>query len=133
MNTKNLIENYYKAFNEKKIDKMIDLLAEDVIHDTNQGERTRTKNDFISFMSDMDIYYEEELKNFSILVSTDEKRASAEFTCYGTYKKSAPGLPPARGQKYILLVGCFFEVINGKIARITNYYNLQDWLKQVNS
>ena len=41
------------------------------------------------------------------------------------------GLPPATGQTYFLRVGAFFELRDGKVARITNYYNLQEWLKQV--
>lgn len=129
--TKKLIETYYKAFNEKKFDTMVSLLSEDVIHDTNQGGRTTSKKEFIAFMKDMDQFYDENLTNFSILASDDGMRASAEFICNGIYKKSAEGLPPAKGQKYTLPVGCFFEVKNGKIARVTNYYNLQDWLKQV--
>ena len=40
-------------------------------------------------------------------------------------------LPPAKGQTYRLTAGAFFEVKNGKVARISNFYNLQDWLKQV--
>jgi ketosteroid isomerase-like protein len=28
-------------------------------------------------------------------------------------------------------VGAFFEVRDGKVARVTNYYDLQSWLQQV--
>ena len=44
---------------------------------------------------------------------------------------ASTGLPPAHGQKYRLPAGAFFEVRNGKVARVTNYYNLQDWIAQV--
>ena len=27
--------------------------------------------------------------------------------------------------------GAFFEIARGRITRVTNYYNLQDWLRQV--
>jgi hypothetical protein len=27
--------------------------------------------------------------------------------------------------------GAFFEIENGFITRVTNYYNLQDWIAQV--
>ena len=27
--------------------------------------------------------------------------------------------------------GAFFDVRDGKIARVTNYYNLDDWIAQV--
>ncbi len=41
------------------------------------------------------------------------------------------GLPEARGQTYELPVGAFFEIRDGKVARVTNYYNLNDWIAQV--
>jgi steroid delta-isomerase-like uncharacterized protein len=64
------------------------------------------------------------------MTNGDGSRASAEFTGHGTYKNTQ-GLPPAHGQTYKLAVGCFFEVVEGKIARVTNSYNLGDWLSQV--
>lgn len=39
--------------------------------------------------------------------------------------------PPARGQTYALPGGGGFEIRDGRIARISNYYNLQDWLRQI--
>jgi hypothetical protein len=43
---------------------------------------------------------------------------------------------PANGQRYVLPGGAFFEIVfdkggAGLIARVTNYYNLEDWLAQV--
>ena len=52
-------------------------------------------------------------------------------TVLGEYLKTDEGLPPAKGQTYRLPGGAFFEIRGGKIARVTNYYNLQDWLRQV--
>jgi steroid delta-isomerase-like uncharacterized protein len=49
----------------------------------------------------------------------------------GEYLQTDEGLPPAKGQKYRLPAGAFFEIRDGKVARITNYYNLQDWIAQV--
>ena len=49
----------------------------------------------------------------------------------GTYLAADEGLPPAQGQTYRLPAGAFFELRDGKVARVTNYYNLQDWLRQV--
>jgi steroid delta-isomerase-like uncharacterized protein len=40
-------------------------------------------------------------------------------------------LPEARGQSYSLPAGAFFDVRGGKIARVTTYYNLQEWIRQV--
>lgn len=129
--TENLIKAYYAAFNAKKFNEMLALLTEDVVHDTNQGDRSTGKAAFTSFLGDMDKYYDEFLDNMVIMTSADGTRASAEFICNGTYKVTCEGLPPARGQKYKLPVGCFFDIKEGKIARVTNYYNLPDWIKQV--
>ncbi len=129
--TLSLIQNYYAAFNSKKFDHMLEYLSSDIIHDTNQGSRSVGLGAFKSFLADMNRYYDENLTDFSILVSDDGSRASAEFICSGIYKVSCEGLPPARGQKYRLPVGCFFDIRGGKIARISNYYNLPDWVAQV--
>lgn len=131
MNTTELIHSYYKAFNEKRFKDMLGLLTDDVIHDTNQGGRSVGKEAFTVFLGEMDTFYDEFLDNMVIMTSADGKRASAEFICNGTYKSTCEGLPPAKGQKYRLPVGCFFEVKGDKIARVTNYYNMNDWLKQV--
>jgi steroid delta-isomerase-like uncharacterized protein len=40
-------------------------------------------------------------------------------------------LPEATGQTYHLRVGAFFEARDGRITRVTNYYNLQSWLRMV--
>lgn len=131
METQKLIENYYQAFNSKNFEKMLSLLSEDVVHDINQGDRMTGKAAFKSFLADMDRYYDEHLEGINIMVNHDGSRASAEFICQGTYKNTCEGLPPAKGQKYNLPVGCFFEVKGGQILRVTNYYNMNDWLKQV--
>jgi steroid delta-isomerase-like uncharacterized protein len=66
-----------------------------------------------------------------VMASDDGKRAAAEFTVLGEYLETDEGLPPARGQTYRLPAGAFFEVRDGRVARVTNYYNLQDWIAQV--
>ena len=50
---------------------------------------------------------------------------------HGEYLATDEGLPPATGQQYRLPAGAFFDIRGGKVARISNYYNLQDWLRQV--
>jgi len=65
------------------------------------------------------------------MTTPDGSRAAAEFNVHGTYLETDPGLPPANGQTYILPAGTFFAIRDGKIARITTYYNLTDWIVQV--
>jgi steroid delta-isomerase-like uncharacterized protein len=128
-----LIENYYTAFNNADMDTFLNLLTEDVIHDINQGKRDIGKEAFTQFMACMNSNYKEQLVDMVIMASADGKRAAAEFTVMGEYLKTDDGLPEAQGQKYRLPAGAFFEIRDGKVARITNYYNLQNWIDQVSA
>jgi len=40
-------------------------------------------------------------------------------------------LPAASGQNHVLPGGAFFDIRDGRISRVSNYYNLRDWLTQV--
>ncbi len=129
--TINLIARYYAAFNAGDMATFESLLTDDVVHDINQGQREVGKPAFRQFMQRMNGAYKENLTHMSVLANADGTRASAEFVVNGDYLRSDAGLPPAHGQKYVLPAGAFFEVRDGKVARITNYYNLQDWIAQV--
>jgi steroid delta-isomerase-like uncharacterized protein len=131
--TINLIEQYYTAFNNADMDTFLGLLTDDVIHDINQGKREIGKDAFRQFMACMNFNYKEQLDDMVIMATPEGTRAAAEFVVIGKYLQSDEGLPPAQGQEYHLPAGAFFEVRDGKIARITNYYNLQDWITQVMS
>ena len=126
-----LIERYYAAFNRGDWNAMLDALAEDVVHDLNQGPREAGRDAFRAFLARMDASYAEQLRDVVVMASEDGRRAGAEYVVHGTYKASDEGLPPARGQTYVLPGGAFFEVRDGRIARVSNYYNLQDWIAQV--
>jgi len=129
--TKALIAEYYAAFNALDFDRFLGLLTDDVVHDINQGGREVGREAFRAFLKRMDRSYSEQIVEISISVNDDGSRAAAEFIVLGTYKATDEGLPEATGQTYRLPAGAFFEVKGGKVARITNYYNLQDWLRQV--
>ncbi|MEO7433720.1 MAG: ketosteroid isomerase-related protein [Dokdonella sp.] len=126
-----LIQNYYAAFNRGDWDTMLGLLADDVVHDLNQGSRESGREMFRAFLGRMDRSYSEQLRNIAVMASVDGTRAAAEYVVHGEYKIADEGLPAAHGQKYVLPGGAFFDVRDGRIARVTNYYNLQDWLDQV--
>jgi steroid delta-isomerase-like uncharacterized protein len=128
-----LIERYYAAFNAADMQTFESLLTDDVVHDINQGARETGKTAFHAFMQKMNGAYRERLADISVLASADGARASAEFVVHGEYLRTDEGLPPARGQKYRLPAGAFFDIRDGKIARITNYYNLPDWIAQVSA
>jgi len=129
--TINLVEDYYAAFNSGDMDAFLNLLTDDVIHDINQGKREIGKAAFTQFMACMNFNYKEQLIDMVVMASTDGIRAAAEFVVLGEYLKTDEGLPAANGQKYKLPAGAFFEIRDNKVARITNYYNLEDWIAQV--
>ena len=126
-----LVREYYAAFNRGDREAMLALLADDVAHDLNQGVRETGREAFRAFMQRMDRSYAEQLHDVVVMASADGRRAAAEYVVHGTYKASDEGLPEARGQRYVLPGGAFFEVRHGRIARVTNYYNLEDWIAQV--
>ncbi len=126
-----LLRRYYAAFNAADWAGMLDCLTEDVLHDVNQGGRETGRAAFAAFLGRMERCYRERVEDLVVMVSADGLRGAAEFTIHGTYLVADEGLPPAHGQGYVLPVGAFFEIREGRIARVTNYYNLQDWLRQV--
>ena len=131
-----LVLAYYAAFNRGDWAGMQALLSDDVVHDLNQGPRETGKAAFAAFQQRMERSYREQLRDIVVLASPDGARAAAEYVVHGEYLEADEGLPPAKGQKYVLPGGAFFDIVPGKsgtcsIARVTNYYNLEDWLAQV--
>ena len=126
-----LVLAYYAAFNRGDRDAMLGLLGDDVAHDLNQGAREIGRDAFAAFMARMDRCYREQLRDIVVMASPDGSRAAAEYVVHGEYLADDEGLPPANGQTYVLPGGAFFEIRDGRITRVTNYYNLQDWIAQV--
>jgi len=126
-----LLNRYYAAFHANDAEGMLGCLTDDVAHDINQGERQVGKEAFRAFLAHMDRCYSETLKDMVLMVSEDGSRASAEFVVHGKYIATDEGLPEANGQTYVLPAGAFFAVENGLISRVTVYYNLADWIRQV--
>jgi steroid delta-isomerase-like uncharacterized protein len=126
-----LVLAYYAAFNRGDRDAMLALLGDDVAHDLNQGAREIGRDAFAAFMARMDRCYREQLRDIVVMASPDGSRAAAEDVVHGEYLADDEGLPPANGQTYVLPGGAFFEIRDGRITRVTNYYNLQDWIAQV--
>lgn len=126
-----VVRAYYDAFNRGDRPAMLALLADDVAHDLNQGPRETGREAFASFMRRMDRSYREQLREIVVMATGDGTRAAAEYVVHGQYLADDEGLPPASGQAYVLPGGAFFDIRNGRITRVSNYYNLQDWIAQV--
>lgn len=129
--TKALLESYYHTFNAQDMNAFLDLFTDDVIHDISQRHREVGKSALSRFIERANKCYREHVFEIEIMTNDDGSRAAAEFTVLGVYLESEEGMPEACGQTYRLTGGSFFEIRNGKIARVSNHYNMQDWLNQV--
>ncbi|MFN3293363.1 MAG: ketosteroid isomerase-related protein [Gemmobacter sp.] len=131
--TLSLIARYYAAFNAGDPAGMLACVTDDVEHRVNEGGIRRGRALFAEFCAQMGVSYRESLHDIVIFATDDGARAAAEFVVHGTYLQTDPGLPPARGQRYVLPAGAFFDIRDGRIARITTFYNLADWVRQVSA
>ncbi len=126
-----LIRRYYDAFNAGTPDAMLACLTDDLEHRVNEGTPRIGREKFAEFCSHMGTSYRETLTDMILFATDDGTRAAAEFIVRGTYLQTDRGLPEAKGQTYTLPAGAFFEVRGGRISRITTFYNLNDWVRQV--
>jgi len=129
--TISLLERYYAAFNARDWEAMLACLSDDVAHDINQGERQTGKAAFRQFLAHMERCYRERLSDIALMANEDGTHAAAEFVVHGEYITTDEGLPEAKGQIYTLPAGAFIAVEQGRIVRLTMYYNLEDWGRQV--
>ena len=126
-----VIRAYYDAFNRGEPEAMEAMLHDDFEHHVNEGGIRKGKALFADFNRHMTESYKENLTDMVIFANEAGDRAAAEFVVNGTYLKTDEGLPEAKGQTYRLPAGSFFTIRDGKIARVTTYYNLADWTRQV--
>jgi len=129
--TSALVLRFCAAFNRADVDGMLDCVADDVVHDVNQGERESGKAAFRSYLEHHVHNYREEWRDVVVMSVDDGTRAAAEFCVQGSYQHSAPGLPEAHGQRYVLTAGIFFAINQGKIVRIPPFYNQHDRRSQI--
>ncbi|WP_367870566.1 ketosteroid isomerase-related protein [Luteolibacter sp. Populi] len=126
-----LIESYYAAFNSGDRETLLAMLDESVNHEINESGVETGREAFRAFLQRMDRCYRETVEELVVFADGSGTRAAAEFFIRGQYLATDEGLPAAKGQEYRLRVGAFFEIAGGKVTRVTNYYNLSNWLAQV--
>lgn len=126
-----LLGQYYDAFNRGDAPAMLALLTDDVRHEPSQGDPREGRAAFAEFLDHMNHCYREKVIAPRFMIAEGGDRGAAEFMLEGRYLESDAGLPPAAGQTYRLRVGAFFEFRNAKIARVSNHYNLANWIAQV--
>lgn len=122
---------YYEALNRHDPSGVVALLTDDVVHDLNQGPREVGKAAFREFLQRMEFCYREKLHDIVLLASPDGLRAAAEYVVDGEYVADDIGMPPAQNQKYRMPGAAFFALREGRICRVSDHYNLQEWFSQV--
>ena len=125
------VKQYYEYFNQKNWQGMLSLLHPEVRHESNQGDVRIGIDKFADFLKKMDECYEENLTDMVFFTESSNQRIATEFTVNGIYKKADDDLPPAHNQSYVLPAAAFLELKEGKISRVTTYYNLTLWLELV--
>lgn len=126
-----LVLRYYSAFNRGDMDAMLSCLADDVVHDVNQGVRETGIDAFRAFLERLQASHRMQLRDLLVMANAQGTRAAAEYVVHGEYLADFANLPPARGQRYVLPGGAFFGIHGERIVRFTNYYNREDLLKQL--
>ncbi len=125
------IQTYYQTFNGGDRPALLALMTDDVVHDLNQGGREVGRDAFARFLARMDRCYQERIADVRTCMSKSGLHGSAEYVVRGTYLSQDEGLPPATGQKYVLPGAACFDFRDGLITRVSNHYNLAEWLRQV--
>ena len=126
-----IIHQYYEYLATRDLDNFIRLLSPEVIHEINQGETERGKQNFRIFMEDQFSQGKYHIKDLIIFTSPDGKYATSRFICSGEYYKTLPGYPKATGQKWEIPVVSFFKIENDKISHVAVYFNDNAWRKQL--
>jgi steroid delta-isomerase-like uncharacterized protein len=133
MNALDIVQQYYHHFNTQNWEGMLSLLSDDIRHEVNQGDPRIGLQLYREFLQHMDECYEEQLTDMVFFTEPSGNRIATEFTVNGIYKKTDGDLVPAKGQRYVLPAGAFLEVADGKITRVTTYYNLPLWIQLVSA
>ena len=131
MTSLEIVKAYYEAFNQQNWEGMLALVSPEICHQPNQGEPRIGIELFKEFLGQMDYAYEEKLTDMVFFTPESGNRIAAEFVVNGIYKVGDEGFPEAHGQTYVLPAAAFLEVTDGKISRVTTYYNLPLWIKLV--
>lgn len=127
--TEALMRAYFDAFNRHDLEGMLATLSNDVVHDINEGGREVGIEAFRAFKTHMDACYREQVRD--LVFMTSGSHGTTEFIVDGSYIQTDGTLPQATGQTYSIPAAAIFEVENGKITRVTSYYNLRAWIAAI--
>ena len=129
--TERLIRAFLTAYDDRKLDVIVDSFDEDGELDISGSARVIGQQEIRFAMAERFKQFEESIGDIVILNDGNGMRGAAEFTLRGTYRADADYLPPAYGQSYSLAAGLFCEVEESKFTRISLRYNPMEQHRQV--
>lgn len=124
-----LITAYFDAFNRGDVEGQLATLHPEIEHDINEGSTEVGLEAFRKFKAHMDSCYREQIRD--LVVMGNGPRGAAEFIVDGEYIATDARLPEATGQRYSIRAAIFAEEREGKIGRMTSYYNLKGWIAAI--
>lgn len=122
-NSKTIIENFYRYFNNAELEKMVSLFSEDITHEINHGGIKRGKEEVFKHLKYSGEHYKEQVSDFVYMISDDGRYITVKFTVNGKYLKTDESNIPATGQNYVLDVFNYFEIKNDKIVDAKCFYD----------
>ena len=128
--TRGVLDDLAAAWTEHDIDKLLSICTDDCIYeDVTMAAVNRGKAEVKVFGEGVLAAFPDfklELSSGFIL----EKAAAAEWTMSGTHKGDLPGLP-ATGKPFTVRGASICELREGKISRISDYWDMAAFLKQI--
>lgn len=128
---RDLIDRFFAALEAHEGPALESLLAPDIVYDPAHGGRTVGRDAFRRAMAEQASSLAAVFADRALMVAAEGHRAAVECTMRGVYRRSLDGLPEARGQSFSLPAGVFFELENGRIARVSIFVRERDWLQQL--
>lgn len=125
------ISRFFTAFNAGDIEGMLEQMTDDVAHHVVDGTIREGKVLFRDYCEHVMRCYQERVLNLVELETPDHARGAAEYLVQGKYVRTDVGMPKATGQHYVLPGGSFFSFRDGKISRLTTYFNMHELRQQL--
>ena len=124
-------EAYYLAYNAEDIEGQIKLMTDNVVYHSN-SDKIRTGADaYRKYTAGLFQEIDEKCIDIKYFVDENQGIVTAQSRAEGKYVTSSEGLPKAKGQKYNIPVVEVFEIKDGKITKLSTYYNEDLWKTQI--
>ena len=119
------------AWNSQDMDKLVTFYTDDCIkEDLAVGVATRGKKELKALTSGA-FAAMPDLKTELKSSFNSGDWAATEWIMSGTYSNNFPGIPPATGKSFSVRGATIMELRNGKIHRVSDYWNFASFLQQV--